>query len=97
MRPGDGDGGFTDAGDEFVAEIIPLRRRAYERGEPAASPDEPEAGQPAPDRPTIAERSVWEQPTVELRRREAHPEPTPHAAASDGPTVIDGRSLPHRR
>jgi cytoskeletal protein RodZ len=72
VPPRDGNGSSTGAEDELVAKIIPLRRRGSDAHEPRSyepereseglvdSPEEP---------PLLAERSVWEQPTVELRRR----------------------------
>lgn len=71
MRPSDGDDGCKDPGDELVAQIIPLRRRAHQPGEPADVLGEPDGRERSPDRPRSGERSVWEQPTVELRRRGA--------------------------
>jgi hypothetical protein len=69
VRPGDDDGTPTEADDELVAQIIPLRRR-----------DQASATQTLPDEQSErlprthhslppAERSVWDQPTTELRRR----------------------------
>ncbi len=62
-RDGDGDG-------EMVAQIIPLRRRAGPIA-PPRSPDHRPREVLAPPRepPAATERSVWDQPTTELRRR----------------------------
>lgn len=72
MPPRDGNGGSTGSEDELVAKIIPLRRRGPEAHEPRSHV--PEHGSDdrvdsPEDPPLLAERSVWEQPTVELRRR----------------------------
>jgi hypothetical protein len=74
MPPSDGNG--VGSGEELVAQVIPLRRR----GEPPAQilTDEPPGWfEPLDELLGPSERSVWEQPTVELRRRT--PEPSePH-------------------
>jgi hypothetical protein len=85
VRPGDDDGTPTEADDELVAQIIPLRRR-----------DQASATQTLPDEQSErfprthhslppAERSVWDQPTTELRRRtpaRAHPDAREHRERS---------------
>jgi hypothetical protein len=65
------DGNGLDSGEELVAQVIPLRRR----GEPPQIlADEPRGGFDPLDEPFgQSERSVWEQPTAELRRRAPDP------------------------
>jgi hypothetical protein len=74
MPPRDGDGISIDTGDELVAQIIPLRRRAPEADEPQLYGKEPEGSEDVVDllqsQSSSAERSVWDQPIVELHRRE---------------------------
>jgi hypothetical protein len=65
----DGDGGSTDTDEELVAQIIPLRQR--ERGSAPQTVIErpgPRSGRGEDALPPL-ERSVWDQPTTELRRR----------------------------
>ena len=62
-RDGDGDG-------EMVAQIIPLRRRAGPIAPPRSPDRRPrEVLDPPREPPASAERSVWDQPMPELRRR----------------------------
>jgi hypothetical protein len=78
VPPRDGNGGPSDDEDGLVAQIIPLRRREREP-EKSQSPSFPVPGvagdePPAARRmPPPAERSVWDPPTAELRRRRAEP------------------------
>jgi hypothetical protein len=72
VPPRDGNGGSTGSEDELVAKIIPLRRRGPEAHEPRSCvPERGSEGrvESREDPSPLAERSVWEQPTVELRRR----------------------------
>ncbi len=68
MPPRDGDG--TTGDEELVAQIIPLRRRAGPVAAPQGLDRRPrEVLAPPQDPPAPAERSVWDQPMPELRRR----------------------------
>jgi hypothetical protein len=79
VRPGDDDGTPTEADDELVAQIIPLRRRDQASGTQTL-PDKQSGRFPRTDDPLPpAERSVWDQPTTELRRR------TPARTRPDAP------------
>lgn len=69
MPPRDGDGIFTEGEDELVAQIIPLRRQGLEPDERHSGPDELYSQAREPE-PQVAERSVWDEPATELRRRE---------------------------
>ncbi len=83
MPPHDGDRPPSDGEDRLVAQIIPLRHR--ERDAPPA-PRTPthvveDAPHPAPGDVSLGERSVWDPPTAELRRRGTQP------GAAPSPTV----------
>ncbi len=103
-RDGDGDG-------EMVAQIIPLRRRAGPIA-PPRSPDHRPREVLAPPRepPAATERSVWDQPTTELRRRPipesvwsadapapgAHPQGPGGAVGAHASGSRGGRARPRR-
>jgi hypothetical protein len=74
VPPRDGDRSSTDTDGELLARVIPLRRRESEPDEPLQSqPFEPELVDTfdvAPEPSSPLERSVWDQPITELRRRE---------------------------
>jgi hypothetical protein len=64
VPPRDGDG--INGGDqELVAQIIPLRRTRQHPG------SFPRVSEPADEAAPLGERSIWDQPTTELRRPEA--------------------------
>ncbi len=68
MPPRDGDG--TTGDEELVAQIIPLRRRAGPIAAPQSLDRRPrEVLAPPRNPPAPTERSVWDQPMPELRRR----------------------------
>lgn len=73
--PGDGDTHGYGAEDQLVAEIIPLRRRAPQRPDIEQLPGEEEftcrQESTASACNSTSERSVWEPPSGELRRRGA--------------------------
>ena len=94
VRPGDDDETPTEADDELVAQIIPLRRRDQALATQTL-PDEQSERSPRPHDPRPpAERSVWDEPTTELRRRtlastRAHvPERRNRAFRSDRPRAV---------
>ena len=82
MPPRDGDGIFGDNDGELLAQVIPLRRREAEPDEWVPSqPFDPEPTDTFGAAPELdaahslsspVERSVWDQPITELRRREEH-------------------------
>jgi hypothetical protein len=76
----DGDGYAPEDGDGLVAQIIPLRQRARDPDEQLqpATPAQPHA---AIDAAGCEERSVWDQPMTELRRRVDAPGSEPPAAS----------------
>jgi hypothetical protein len=80
---------ITGSDGELVAPVIPLR---HQHGEPAAGEvlaDEPASAASAPDdRAEPAERSVWDQPTATLPRREPR--------QSGSPVAPPGPALGHR-
>ncbi len=81
----DGEGFSSDPGEELVAKVIPLRRRGES---PRVLADEPRPPSNAPeDEPARGERSVWDPPPGELRRR------TPRAG---GPSRAGRRVLARR-
>jgi hypothetical protein len=73
VRPGDGTP--PDVDDELVAQIIPLRRRdqasaTQTLNDGRTEPSPRTTNLASPTNPALpAERSVWDQPTTELRRR----------------------------
>ncbi len=73
MPPRDGDGSSTDTDGELLAQVIPLRRRESELDELPGQALEPELDMFEPEGDLLAatERSVWDQPITELRKREA--------------------------
>jgi hypothetical protein len=81
VPPRDGDGIFSDTDGELLAQVIPLRRREAEQDEwvqrQPFDPEPTETFDAAPwldaaqDLSSPVERSVWDQPITELRRREA--------------------------
>jgi hypothetical protein len=86
VPPRDGDG--FDGEEALVAEVIPLRRREREPREQAtqerASTDELVTGGASPrsmDVPAPGDRSVWDQPTTDLRRRGLRTGATPPPAS----------------
>jgi hypothetical protein len=91
VPPRDGDGISSDADGELLAQIIPLRRRQSEPGAPEILADEPAGPLEGPEAlpSSSVERSVWDQPSVDLRRR------APNGPASGGPAA-DTRLLGHR-
>ena len=91
MPRGDGDGVSIDTDGELLAQIIPLRRREREPHAPEILADEPAGPLDEPEalRSSSAERSVWDEPSVELRRRAPN-----GASAKRGPTA-DTRSSGH--
>ncbi len=92
VPPREGDGISIDTDGELLAQIIPLRRRTSEPYAPAILADEPAGPLEDPeDLPSLpVERSVWDQPSVELRRR------APNGGAASGRTTGDTRFLGHR-
>jgi hypothetical protein len=62
VPPRDGDDISAGSDDELVAQIIPLRQREQDSVYP------PRVLEPVDDPPPLGERSVWDQPTTELRR-----------------------------
>ncbi len=68
VPPRDGDGSVPGGDDELVAQIIPLRRREAEPEDPWV-PTLVDGRAPTDGSPSPAERSVWDPPTAELRRR----------------------------
>jgi hypothetical protein len=74
VPPRDGDGHSSDGEDGLVAQIIPLRQRAQPQsltsGAGVADP-------PATRDAAASERSIWDQPVADLRRRQREPEATP--------------------
>ena len=73
MPPLDGDGISTDTDGELLAQVIPLRRRESELDELQGDALEPtlDAFEREGDPLAATERSVWDQPITELRKREA--------------------------
>ncbi len=77
VAPLDGDGSSSEDGDGLVAQIIPLRHRGRSpEGHSAAQGPAPDPADDARDLSVAAgdmeargERSVWDHPTAELRRR----------------------------
>lgn len=88
VPPRDGDGSSSEDGDGLVAQIIPLRHRGREADEqpPPRTSAQELAEDDLPPSASYAsargERSVWDQPTAELRRR-ADPGST-RASSSSG-------------
>ncbi len=83
----DGEGFGSDPGEELVARVIPLRRRGES---PRVLADEPRPpSSPPEDEPARGERSVWDPPPGELRRR------TPQASRpSHAGTGVPARRAP---
>ncbi len=74
MPPRDGDDLSAEGEDGLVAQIIPLRQREHEgedhgHGFHGAQAREDQNRFVRPGNFPLAERSVWDQPTTELRRR----------------------------
>lgn len=92
VPPRDSDGISIDTDGELLAQIIPLRRRKSEPCAPEILADEPAGPLDGPDAlPSLSvERSVWDEPSVELRRR------APNADPASGRPAADAR-LPGRR
>jgi hypothetical protein len=92
VPPRDGDGISSDTDGELLAQIIPLRRRQSEPGAPEILADEPAGALEGPEAlPSLsAERSVWDQPSVDLRRR------APSGGPASGGPAADTRLLGHR-
>ncbi len=83
VLPRDGDELSSDGEDGLIAQVIPLRQRTHE---PAPYGPETLDDQfpPSKDAP-LPERSVWEPPTTELRRRHTQPgSPTALASLAHG-------------
>jgi hypothetical protein len=73
VPPRDGDRSSTDTDGELLAQVIPLRRRENELDELQGQPFAPQPADTfdvAPEPSSPLERSVWDQPITELRRRE---------------------------
>jgi hypothetical protein len=70
VPPRDGDELSSEGEDGLVAQIIPLRQREHEAGEPSSpAPETLDDRFPSSIDVPLGERSVWDQPTAELRRR----------------------------
>lgn len=91
VPPRDGDGISIDTDGELLAQIIPLRRRTSEPYAPEILADEPADPLDGPDALPLSavERSVWEQPSGQLRRRAPKAGPASRWPAAD--TRLPGR------
>lgn len=72
MPPRDGDRFSSDGEDGLVAQIIPLRHRECDPDEQPSPGTQARDDDPPPslgDVPPQGERSIWDPPTAELRRR----------------------------
>jgi hypothetical protein len=68
VPPQDGDGIYGGRDQDLVAQIIPLRRAQTRPG------SQLRVSNPADDASLPSERSIWDQPTIEVRRPKATPE-----------------------
>jgi hypothetical protein len=91
VPPRDGDGISIDRDGELLAQIIPLRRRTSEPCAAEILADEPADPLDGPDAlpASAVERSVWEQPSGQLRRRAPKAGPASRGPAAD--TRLPGR------
>jgi hypothetical protein len=90
VPPRDDDELSSEGEDGLVAQIIPLRQREHEAGEPSSpAPETLDDRFPSPRDVPLGERSVWDQPTAELRRRGTEADSgTPHTPSTHGASAL---------
>ncbi len=96
MPPSDGEGTPPGTDDELLATVIPLRRREREPVGPRILADEPgNRARPSEDPAAPAERSVWDAPAGELRRRRPPATAGPARGRAVGAQVLERRRPRH--